>query len=260
MGTPNRFQDFFEEGKYVTFKNSLYNYRLRKHAIEKELSSEKIHLALEVGSGLSPVMTKTSRIVYSDLSLIALQTLKKIQPRGFFVVADGTKLPFKEGSFSHAISSEVLEHIEDDEGAIREFSRVLKPSGELLLTFPHRKCYFSIDDRFVEHLRRYELYEMESKLEAASFKSITTQKVLGPFDKLAMCIAVIGFRIVSRKKRSEEATQKTREPSRQNPLLTLLKPLFWAINTFLMAWAWLDARIFPQSLSTILLIKALKKG
>ncbi len=36
----NRFADFFKEGKYVTLKNHLYNYLLRKRAIEKCLQQE----------------------------------------------------------------------------------------------------------------------------------------------------------------------------------------------------------------------------
>ena len=33
----NRFQDFFKENKYTLLKNYLYNYRLRKMAVEKSL-------------------------------------------------------------------------------------------------------------------------------------------------------------------------------------------------------------------------------
>jgi len=48
----NRFQDFFEESKYTLLKNYLYNYRLRKMAVEKSLQNENIKLILEVGSGI----------------------------------------------------------------------------------------------------------------------------------------------------------------------------------------------------------------
>ena len=59
----NRFQDFFEESKYTLLKNYLYNYRLRKMAVEKSLQNENIKLILEVGSGISPVMTRTNLII-----------------------------------------------------------------------------------------------------------------------------------------------------------------------------------------------------
>ena len=64
----NRFADFFKEGKYLILKNHLYNYLLRKRAIEKCLQQESPALILEIGSGISPVVTKFNRTVYSDLS------------------------------------------------------------------------------------------------------------------------------------------------------------------------------------------------
>lgn len=48
----NRFQNFFEENKYTLLKNYLYNYLLRKMAVEKSLQHENIKLILEVGSGI----------------------------------------------------------------------------------------------------------------------------------------------------------------------------------------------------------------
>ena len=115
----NRFQDFFEEDKYIVLKNYLYNYLLRKRAIEKNIRPEMIKLALEVGSGISPVMTKTHRVVYSDLSFSALQILKRTCGNGWHVVADNMNLPFKPSVFSHTICSEVLEHLKDDHKALK---------------------------------------------------------------------------------------------------------------------------------------------
>ena len=73
----NRFEDFFEEAKYRTLKNSLYNYLLRKMAIEKIFKDQKPGRVLEIGSGISPVMTCSSPIIYSDLSYTAIKILKQ---------------------------------------------------------------------------------------------------------------------------------------------------------------------------------------
>ena len=138
----NRFQDFFKEGRYILLKNYLYNYLLRKMAVEKHLQNPAPGLILEVGSGISPVMTRTARIIYTDLSHTAIKILKQSLHRGGYVVADGAYLPFKSGSFSHTISSEVLEHLQDDQQAINEISRVMRPQGHFVVTFPHLKFYF----------------------------------------------------------------------------------------------------------------------
>jgi SAM-dependent methyltransferase len=251
--TDNRFQDFFEEDKYIFLKNELYNYLLRKRAIEKSIQTQAVELALEVGSGISPVMTKTSRIIYSDLSLTALQILKRTLSNGSHVVADGMNLPFKSGVFSHSICSEVLEHLENDRKALKELARVMMPSGQLLVTFPHRKFYFTNDDRFVNHYRRYEIEEMEDRLHASGLKSLTVQKILGPLEKLTMSLVVYCFSILQ--KGEKNRAEKTPKNKRMNVLALIFK---WA-NRFYMGVVWLDAKIMPLAISTVLLIKAEKK-
>lgn len=51
-------------------------------------------------------------------------------------VADGGRLPFDDDSFDRVICSEVLEHIPDYRGVIRELNRVLKPGGMLAVSVP----------------------------------------------------------------------------------------------------------------------------
>ena len=81
------------------------------------------------------------------------------------------RLPFKSGSLRRIVCSEVLEHVEDDQTAIRELGRVLDSGGLVCITVPHRKFYFAADDRFVHHFRRYELDEMTRKVEDAGLRS-----------------------------------------------------------------------------------------
>jgi ubiquinone/menaquinone biosynthesis C-methylase UbiE len=86
-----------------------------------------------VGSGISPVMMKSRDIIYSDLSFEAMQLFKHSFGKGYYVVADAISLPFKSETFSHDISSEVLEHLQDDRQAVKEIARVMKPSGNFIL-------------------------------------------------------------------------------------------------------------------------------
>lgn len=59
------------------------------------------------------------------------------------------------GSFDTIFFSNVLEHIEDDLGAMRECHRLLKSKGRLLLLVPsHRWLHGTLDDE-CGHLRRY---------------------------------------------------------------------------------------------------------
>ena len=245
------FQDFFEEGKYILLKNYLYNYCLRKMAIQINLQHDKPELILEEGSGISPLMTHTQQIIYLDISFTALQILKNTHRKGWYVVGDAMFLPFKSGAFSHAISSEVLEHLADDHQALKELARVMKPAGRLIITFPHRKFYFAIDDRFVGHFRRYEINEMLDRLKNAGFRPMNIQKVLGPLEKVTMCFAVLCFSVIQKRKPQKVKVSR-------NPLIVnLFSSIFKWGNRYYAILAWLDARIMPRSLSTVLLIDSI---
>jgi SAM-dependent methyltransferase len=251
----NRFQAFFEEEKYLALKNYLYNYLLRKIAVKKNIQGERSGVILEVGSGISPVTPRTSQVVYSDISFTAIKTLKQSSGKGWYVVADGMHLPFQSGVFSHTVSSEVLEHLENDQNAINEMARVTKPEGHFIVTFPHRKFYFGNDDRFVEHYRRYELQDMLERLHHAGLHPIKIQKVLGPLEKATMSTLVFWYKIIQKcnpDKGQDLIWKKT------YPTLKGITFLFKWTNRIYMLLAWLDARISPRSLATVLLINSIK--
>jgi ubiquinone/menaquinone biosynthesis C-methylase UbiE len=249
----NSFQELFNEKKYYWIKNYLYNYLLRKKAVGKSLQSEFPELTLEIGSGISPVTNRDKNIVYSDISFDAIKTLRQIDGRGHFVVADAVSLPFKSNTYSHAICSEVLEHLENDRKALLEMSRILKgPHGSLIVTVPHRKKYFGFDDRYVHHYRRYELSEIKAQLQAAGFNPFVIQKVLGPLEKLTMTPVVLLFLLFNKRR----PTKMTAEKGPKSKWIDSLIILFKWVNIFYKGYVWLDAKIMPISLATVILIKS----
>jgi SAM-dependent methyltransferase len=252
MISPNRFENFFENQQYLALKNLLYNYRLRKRAVEKALSGEEMILTLEVGTGISPVVTLTHQIVYTDISFAAVSMLRRSRQKGWYVVADAMNLPFKEGSFSHGVASEVLEHLPDDHRALREMAAVLKRPGRLIVTFPHRRDYFTRDDAFAGHYRRYELHEMCGAMEAAGLHPAAVEKVLGPLEKVTMIIAV-GCLHGAGRFGSGHAV-----PSVRTGWIQLLAPLFKWVNRLYAIPVRLDAKIMPRKYSSVLLMKSEK--
>jgi SAM-dependent methyltransferase len=247
----NRFQDFFEEDRYVLLKNYLYNYLLRRRAVQRELAQETHGIILEVGSGISPIIMDRDKVAYTELSPLALQILRRHHGRGWYVVADAMHLPFKPGVFSHVVCSEVLEHLRDDRTAIREMARVLKAAGRVIMTFPHRRAYFALDDRFVEHYRRYDLKEMIAQLEEAGLQVASIQKVLGPLEKVTMILTITFISLMQRYKKGSI------RPPRASSIPFLEIVFKWA-NRFYGCLAWCDARIVPRSLATVLLVHAIK--
>lgn len=99
-------------------------------------------------------------------------------------------LPYRDNSFSKIFSTEVLEHVEDDLGALKEIFRILKPGGRLIITVPNHNYPFLWDPlnwilerffgRHIEsgfwagiwnmHLRLYYRDEIEALIKRSGFK------------------------------------------------------------------------------------------
>jgi SAM-dependent methyltransferase len=56
------------------------------------------------------------------------------------LAGDALCLPFADGTFDAVICSEVLEHLPDYRGALREILRVLRPGGRLAVSVPRPWC------------------------------------------------------------------------------------------------------------------------
>ena len=86
------------------------------------------------------------------------------------------RFPFADDSFDAVITSEVLEHIQDDVDAIAEMVRVLKPGGRFAATVPSwlpEVVNWKLSDEYHApkaeggHVRIYTATELRAKLRAA---------------------------------------------------------------------------------------------
>jgi SAM-dependent methyltransferase len=88
---------------------------------------------------------------------------------------DAHRLPFPDGTFDVVIVSEVLEHIPDDDHAIGEATRVLRPGGTLAVTvprwWPERLCW-ALSDAYHQveggHVRIYRRGQLLGRLRDAA--------------------------------------------------------------------------------------------
>jgi SAM-dependent methyltransferase len=81
----------------------------------------------------------------------------------------GAPLPFGDGSFDLVTTLDVIEHIEDDVGALIELRRLLKPGGALLVAVPAYRFLWGKQDEVSHHHRRYTARLLGRKLAAAGF-------------------------------------------------------------------------------------------
>ncbi len=73
-------------------------------------------------------------------------------------------LPFPDDSFDLLTALDVLEHIDDDRGALREIGRVLRPGGMLLATVPAYGWMWGPQDEISHHFRRYGTADLRRKI------------------------------------------------------------------------------------------------
>jgi len=89
---------------------------------------------------------------------------------GMRVVDDLNELPAE--AFDYLFAFEVLEHIEDDLAALREWTGHLRPGGQILLTVPAHARKYGKSDEVVGHVRRYERSQLIALLTAAGYGDI----------------------------------------------------------------------------------------
>ena len=59
-------------------------------------------------------------------------------PLGTYLLADAAHVPLPDAGFDGILFLDVLEHIADEDGAVREIARLLKSGGTLVVSVPHR--------------------------------------------------------------------------------------------------------------------------
>lgn len=84
--------------------------------------------------------------------------------------ADAETLPFGTGKFDLLIATDVIEHCRDDAGALREFRRVLRPSGRLVISVPAFPFLWSDHDVALDHWRRYRLRPLTDMVRSSGFR------------------------------------------------------------------------------------------
>jgi SAM-dependent methyltransferase len=144
-------------------------------------------LGLRPGERLLDVGAGAGRHAFEGLrrgaSVVAVDvddaSLKDVAASGVTsVLGSALSLPFDDGAFDRVIAAEVMEHIDDDRGALRELARVLRPGGVLAVTVPRwfpELVNWALSDEYHApfvaggHVRIYRESALRARLAGAGF-------------------------------------------------------------------------------------------
>jgi SAM-dependent methyltransferase len=115
---------------------------------------------------------------------------------------------------------DVLEHIEDDRGALASVFELLRPGGHFLLTVPALMLLWSEFDELNRHYRRYRRGQLRGRLQDAGFEVLSARYYF--FWSL---LPLLGRRLLFRSEASEESAFLKVPPAPVNSLLRAVSDL-----------------------------------
>jgi SAM-dependent methyltransferase len=144
---------------------------------------------LDAGCGSGRNMVELARFGAVTGVELADASVALAQQRGAGEVVAGSvlEMPFADDSFDFAVSLDVIEHLEDDLGALRELRRTIAPGGSLLITVPAYQWLWSGHDEINHHHRRYTRRSLQRVAEQAGWRQTRTTY----FNSLLLPIAVV---------------------------------------------------------------------
>jgi SAM-dependent methyltransferase len=173
-----------EYRKLAELEDAMWYFRALHAHVERCLAPKLLPrardpiLVLDAGCGTGGLIRRLAprhpswRWTGIDLSPIACE-LARDRVGVPILDASVTEIPFSEETFDAVVSADVLYHVDDDERALREFFRVLKPGGTVVLNVPAYQWLWSYHDVAVEGRRRYSRSALLAKLRRAGFENPT---------------------------------------------------------------------------------------
>jgi len=201
----NSIDSTLAEGYEIVEANLESFLREKTKAIISLLEGKKI---LDAGCGTGAVfkflLENDYKLIGTDFSQTLLdKAIEKNFPVKLFQADLMDKGSFKslESYFDSVISSEVLEHIEDDFQALKTIHYVLKPNGILVLDVPAFNFLYSPYDKKIGHYRRYTKKSICNVIEKSGFKieSCSYWNLMGFFGWLLFfTVLKKNFRVVNK--------------------------------------------------------------
>jgi len=173
-------------------------YKGRRAVLERviadlRLPSDSRILDAGCGSGRNMVeLARRGTVTGVELSETSV-CLARAREAGEVIEGSVVEMPFEGSSFDLAASLDVIEHLQDDLGALRELRRVVASGGYLLVTVPAYQWLWSGHDVINHHYRRYTRRSLLAVAEQAGWECVRTSY----FNSLLLPVAIV-LRVLDR--------------------------------------------------------------
>lgn len=165
---------------------------------------------LENGCGIGlyivPLAEKARIVVGIEFDLA--RAIEAKRRSSYITNAAGEHLPFTDQSFDVILSHEVLEHVQDDQLAVNEMLRLLRPGGRIILFVPNRGYPFETHgfywrgkyrfgniplinylphvwrDRLAPHVRAYQRRDLMKLFSGTPVNFIHRTVIFGAYDNI----------------------------------------------------------------------------
>jgi SAM-dependent methyltransferase len=149
-------------------------YVLRRDRVLQHLKRLAPCRVLDIGCGPGALVSELSALGFEaygvDRSAKAMEIGKQLQRHSPGMTIQQQLDESWKGTFDVVMSFEVIEHLQDDVGAMREWRQYLKPGGRLILSTPAHQSRWNAADEWAGHVRRYERVQLVRAVEDAGFE------------------------------------------------------------------------------------------
>jgi len=160
-----------EVRKLAALEDTHWWYRERRHLLAKALGGVRPGDALDIGAAGGGNTRVLRDLGWRPVALeYGAEGAEVAFERGLLTLrADATRLPVDEASLDLVVAFDILEHIEDDDLAVSEIARVLRPEATFLVAVPADPRLWSAHDEAVDHVRRYTRETLSGVLHRGGF-------------------------------------------------------------------------------------------